>query len=877
MRDAALHTDAVDLSTCAREPIHIPSAIQPHGALLVVGAASGRLSHASANLDGFLELTATMALGRSLQDILGEEVTAILTKLPAPERHLPDPACVVSGINGRSLQLRAYRAGASIGIDVELAPTAPSTGLTLAALRAVLDSFSDSSSQLALCQLAVQGLRAITGYDRVMAYRFGADGHGEVIAEALAEGLEPYLGQRYPASDIPPQARSLYLVQRVGAICDSGYQPVPVLADAALASAQPIDLTLSSLRSVSPIHREFMRNMGTAASLTIGLALRQAQAASTLWGMLVCHHAAPRGVDIELRNAAAIIGQTVSMLLDSRGAVEALAQRAMREAAVRKLVDSLDYDTALVDSLAAREHELRQLLDAAGVIVCVGGCARHLGHTPAPSGDAAVIAALRSAAAGEVLAIDNLGLRFPEIGAHLDGCAGALFMPLVEGSDDAIVWFRPEQAQTVVWGGNPAKPAIPDPATGRISPRASFAAWKEVVRGHSVPWSESDRAFAAELRRGLEAEMSRRTRLALDLHDRIFESAPTALVLVDRNGAIRMLNHRTEQLFGYPRVELIGTNLQALLPEALPGPNIGPSLLENAAGRTSTEHFELRALRRDGSRFYVEIGVNPVEAATIAGGGLLQVSMLDVSLRRDALARLEAVNATLHYTNKELEEFVYTASHDLRSPLRAISSLTRFILEDDQTLGALTLERMQLITDRAHRMQTMLDDVLVYARAGKGDYQGGAVVSAEAVIDDLEVSIDWPAGFKLERDPSLEGRRVRAVPLSQVLQNLVGNAIKHHDRPEGSIRIAVADETNHLRFTISDDGPGIPEDYSESVFQMFSTLKPRDAVEGTGMGLAIVRKIVRQLGGNCGLEPNKGRGTTVWFEWPQLDASGSTH
>jgi PAS domain S-box-containing protein len=987
----------VDLSACAREPIQIPGAIQPHGALLVASLDGSTVTHASANLGKVLGIVPSKALGRRLDRVLGAQAAGELVGAALHDGNRLGRMHSIESGGGKSLHLRAHRSGERICIDIEPTLSDPRERPPFTLAQAVLESFQTAHNRVELCELAVRGLRSILGYDRVMAYRFGAEGHGEVIAEALASDLDPYLGQRYPASDIPQQARDLYLRQRVGVIGDSSYDPVPLLADPALADASPVDLTHSVLRSVSPVHREFMRNMKTAASLTIGLASRDEHGGLYLWGMLVCHHSTPRVPGPEFRAFADTIGQVVSLLLEGHGAAEVAAERADRNETLHLLVSQLGNGATLLETFSRLRVELLHLVDAGGALVRFRGETLAIGRVP----DQAVVErALELLDVGPVratVAVDDLGLRHPELAAAAPIASGALLLPLDESGGDAILWFRPEKTRTVVWGGNPDKPAIPNPVTGMISPRASFEAWKEVVHGHSDAWTPADLALAAELGRSIEVEVGRRTKQARDLFDRIFESSPTALLLVGPHGIIKMLNVKAEAVFGYGRDELVGQPLEILMPKRFRAGHVGlrVEFQAHATSRPMGSGRDLVGLRKDGSEFPVEITLSPIDTHDLGGIPMVQASITDITARladerakrlmqeqlqsiaknvpamigywnrdlicefanelyrtvfgiaperiigtslrdllgeegyanneahvtrvlageeqrfertlitadggefiadahyvpdfddrdevrgfyvlatdvsrlRRAQLELEDLNAKLRFTNNELDQFVYTASHDLRSPLRGITSLTQFVLEDDHSLNPQTQERIMAIAGRARRMQNLLNDVLAYARAGKGAGPIGAPMTAADLVDEIAATLSVPADFTISKDPSLASVMVHSVPLTQVLQNLISNAINHHDKPAGTIRLAAVDQGTHWRFSVTDDGPGIAEAYRESIFKMFTTLKRRDEVEASGIGLALVRKLVTLHGGSCGVESAPVRGASFWFEWPKI-------
>jgi diguanylate cyclase (GGDEF)-like protein/PAS domain S-box-containing protein len=523
--------------------------------------------------------------------------------------------------------------------------------------RSVVRTFAHAASVVELCELAVQGLKAISGYDRVMAYRFREDGHGEVIAEAREASLKAYLGQHYPASDIPPQARSLYLRQRVGAIANSSYTPVPLSVDPTLDDGMPLDLTHSVLRSVSPVHCEYMRNMHTAASLTIGLSY-----GPDLWGMLVCHHTKPRCVGFELRAAADLIGQVVSLLLVSTGEAEILAQRLQRNATVRALADRLAAPMPLPEAMTAAEAELLNVVGASGAMVRLSGTLVCLGRTPLLPLAASALAVLEPLANSEPVAVDDLGIRHPDLAAGISEASGALLLPLASGVDDMILWFRPGLERTIVWGGNPDEHATRKAATTPISPRTSFAAWKETVQGYSAPWTQADLAMAREVRNAVQAEMAKRAQSALRESQArlalIVGHSSDVIMDVGLDGIRHYVSPAVERLLGWRPEEMVGST--ALLGSTVAEfvhPEDQQSVMDSRtalrSGGTGETSVCFRHLRRDGAWRWVDSRVRLRMSADGAGPTGAVVALRDATDRKiveiklkDALEQMERMAAT---------------------------------------------------------------------------------------------------------------------------------------------------------------------------------------------------------------------------------------
>jgi PAS domain S-box-containing protein len=348
-------------------------------------------------------------------------------------------------------------------------------------------------------------------------------------------------------------------------------------------------------------------------------------------------------------------------------------------------------------------------------------------------------------------------------------------------------------------------------------------------------------------------------------------STDDTIVTKGLDGVIRSWNPAAQRLLGYRADEIVGQSIARLIPEDRQNEE---SMIMDQVGRGErVSHFETVRRRKDGSLVDVSLTISPIldGAGAIVGASKI---MRDITERKRVGDELRRINEDLEEKNTELDEFVYTASHDLRSPLNGVNTLVQWILDDDGTLAPETRARLMLIRGRIERMKRLLTDIRDYARAGEFAEPSGTSLTASELVADIAATAYVPAGFSIRRDASLEAELVCRVPLQQVLHNLIGNAIKHHHRETGFVMISVQSRGPRLRFFVADDGPGIPAAFRESIFDMFKTLKPRDEVEGSGMGLAIVRKIVARMGGNCGIDEAHHGGAIFWFDWPRFKTAG---
>ena len=347
----------------------------------------------------------------------------------------------------------------------------------------------------------------------------------------------------------------------------------------------------------------------------------------------------------------------------------------------------------------------------------------------------------------------------------------------------------------------------------------------------------------------------------------VVEMAPYALIMTDQRGRIEMVNIQAETIFGYQRSELLNQPIDILIPKRYHANHqrYFASFVDIPTSRPMGVDCHLFAQRKDGSEFSVEIGLNPLPTAD---GTKILAAIVDVTEKIRTEQRQRQLVNELTSINEELRNFSYVASHDLKSPLRGIDQLASWISEDlGDTLSQETSSHLQLMRKRIKRMETLLDDLLAYSQAGRSSDELVTIDTRELVRDVFELSSAVKI-IHLKLADNLPVLFTRKVPLELILRNLISNAIKHHDKPEGTISISTMPYSEGIEFIVTDDGPGIPQEHQQRVFGMFQTLKPRDEMEGSGIGLALAKKTVLNVGGTMWLESDGGHGCSFHFTWP---------
>jgi chemotaxis family two-component system sensor kinase Cph1 len=491
-----------DLRECDVEPIHIPGAIQPHGVLVALDPGSLTIVEISANCVEYFGREASEVLGHGLTELVGSPARA--RSVAESARRSSSGQSVVVDLGGRNFDLLAHR---HKGVEIlEFERHDSDAASTDEALRAALGRLQQPNSVPELCAVAVQAVRQLTGFDRVMMYRFDDDGHGDVVEEATSRGdIASYRGQRFPASDIPRQARAMYLLNWLRLIPDATYTAVPLVADRGAEARSALDLSFATLRSVSPVHLEYLRNMGVRASMSVSIV-----EGDQLWGLIACHHMVPRHISFAARAACEVIGRVVALQI---GAQEELSIRASRESlrgAGASLAAAMrDGRADLAAALTHRGEALLQIAGATGAAVCTAGAVRTVGATPTAAQLGGLLAWLGKIGAAEVLHTRTLAELHAPAAEYAHVASGLLAITLPRDTPSWVLWFRPELVRTVTWAGDPVKPVAVSHGDARLHPRHSFEAWKEVVRGQSRRWSVPEIEAAEDVRRhAIEADLT---------------------------------------------------------------------------------------------------------------------------------------------------------------------------------------------------------------------------------------------------------------------------------------------------------------------------------------------------------------------------------
>jgi len=484
-----------------REPIHTPGSIQPHGLLCVLSELDFRITQVSLNAKDIFGITPENLLDRPLADFIEGDRIAEIRACLDPDSEQTNPINLSVTVDEGSTQFFngiVHRAiSGEIVLELELIAATAKRDFTQSYrhLKDTLAKIQVTKTLSELCDLIVKEVRQITGFDRVMVYRFNETGDGTVIAEDRKPNLEPFLGLYYPDTDIPQRAKHLYLLNWLRLLPDVNHPPSLLTG---LPGTEPADLDMSHcvLRSLSPCHIQYLQNMGVGASMSISLIQEQ-----RLWGMITCHHNTPKFVPYEIRTICEFLGQLMSTELSVKEATQNLDYKLRLKATEVRFVNRLTNATDFLQALEDSPDDLLALTGAQGAAVCEGDRIALIGSTPDKEEVIDLLGWLPDRFENDLFVTDSLPSLYPNAKAYKKVASGLLAMAISRTQHRYVLWFRPEFLQTVTWAGNPDNPTrIEADGSVTISPRQSFAAWQETVRLKSLNWLQCEIEVAIELR-----------------------------------------------------------------------------------------------------------------------------------------------------------------------------------------------------------------------------------------------------------------------------------------------------------------------------------------------------------------------------------------
>jgi len=736
-------TPLVDSTACDQEPIHIPGSIQPYGFLLVIGANDHVITHATSNLQHHLKLSTEQVLGHALTAVFSGESGVWLQQ--ALSHHSIESKPIYLGTlrlpNAGAYDVLAHYSQQSLILEFEVAAeSAPDFRFFYPIVTRFVSEVTSAQTIRAMSDIAVREIKKITGFGRVLLYRFDHNDHGEVLAEALDDGYHAYLNQHFPASDIPQQARALYVSNLVRLIADADYQPA-YLVQLTHAAGAPVDLSQATLRSVSPVHVQYMKNMGTMASMSISIAIR-----GKLWGMISCHDHAPRRVPFEIRAVCEQLGQILALHFDAAEERKEFNHRLELRGMLVSMLAALSQSSDFSGNISSVSDDLLKFANASGAALVQGNFISVFGKTPGTQHISELVAWLGQQSVDDLYYTDSLSKEYPAALEYKDVASGVLAVSISQIHKHYLIWFRPEVVQTIDWAGNPYAKMRESGMSTSLSPRSSFEAWSETVQATSRLWRPSEIETVLE-----------------------FRTAILGIVL-----------QRAEEM-----AEL-------------------------------AEH--------------------------------------------------------LGRVNKELESFSYSVSHDLRSPLRHIAGFADLLLEMERdALSERGVNFIGKIKSSAHFAGKLVDDLLSFSQMGRSSLKPSSVDMNDLVgssIDRLSnETADRKITWNIAALPVVNGD---ATFLNLALYNLLSNAVKYsRNRDESIINVDAEETTSSYVFHVRDNGVGFDKNYVHKLFGVFQRLHRMEEFEGTGIGLANVKRIIERHGGAVWADSTLDEGSVFSFSLPK--------
>ncbi|AMR33491.1 histidine kinase [Mucilaginibacter sp. PAMC 26640] len=491
----------VDLTNCDKEPIHILGMIQSHGFLTSVQISTGLVNYVSENISPYINEHPGELLGKDLLYL------ANALHLNTPGSQFLFNQLVNTGYNKKIVESLSPYYVELAGKPYNIILALDDRNLIIEFEVVINDEFDSEkvigasvskillgSSLQAILHNAAREIKKIIKYDRVMIYEFGDEGHGKVTAEEKNDDLEPFLNLYYPASDIPRQARELYKINLTRIIADVNTEPSRIITSKN--EEIPLDLTHAELRAVSPMHIQYLKNMGVQSSFSISLICK-----GQLWGLVACHNYSPKFINFNARSAAKLIGQILSSAIEFRHHEESMEKFEVLDKASTQLIDLIDDTSEISKALTANSVTIKDITEASGVALLFENKITCLGKTPGETQILEINKWLLSNM-DDVVYNTNRFPKFYKPAVKFSGVASGILACIISREfKEMIIWFKTELLENIEWAGNPEKPVeISNEGVTVISPRKSFESWTETVRHTSAKWARAEVTSVIKMR-----------------------------------------------------------------------------------------------------------------------------------------------------------------------------------------------------------------------------------------------------------------------------------------------------------------------------------------------------------------------------------------
>jgi two-component system, chemotaxis family, sensor kinase Cph1 len=907
----------VDVTNCDREQIQFAAAILPHGAMLILREPDFTIVQASQNTGAAFGIEAGSLIGRELSDVLDSNaIENVLAKLRSEPLPGPPSRIAITRINGTEWNILAHRYDQVVFLEFE--PRSSQSQVPVSDLysqfRPAIASLQSAKSGQEFLSLTVKHIRAFTGFDRVMAYKFLEDGSGCVSAESVISGQTPYVGQHFPPSDIPAPARRIFSMNWVRHQPDMNYVPACMVPEHNPVTGGPLDMSYAVLRSVSPMYVGYLKNMGTQSSMVMTLLKDGKQ-----WGLIACHHhSGPKYVPYEVRTACEFLANMVSLLISEKEDLEFSEYKLTLKATQSALIEAMSKHGEFAKVLLNASPNLLDFVRAGGAAVVNDGEISLLGATPTTPQVDSLLEWMSENIPDDVFATNALASVFPEAEDFRQVASGVLAIRFAATKKDYLLWFRPEVIQTVQWAGDPRKPVDYSSDGQKLLPRNSFALWIQTVNLKSEPWLglevQAAREFRVaileiimrraerlgELYGGLEkshAELDAFAAAATAKFEAVFEQASVFAGIISIDGTVLRANRISLEFCGYSAEEVLGR------PFSETGWWRGSNELRStvrAATEQAAQGIPYRAvlpyLWADGTPRMVELAIHPIRDAQgkiiflhPTGMDITDLKQVEGELRKSregleqkvlertqelafSLANVESEIAVRRKTEEQLREL---SAQVLRLQDEERRRIARDLHDQTgQTLAALKMALAQLGKRLSNVPKTpeLLEDLNALTDQASKEIRTISYLLHPPLLDEMGFSsaAQWyveglskRSGIQISLDATAAPRLSTAAELAlfRVLQESLTNVIRHSGSKIAEVRLHSEGEKAVL--SIRDYGKGIPTEEVDSFNQTGA---------GSGVGLGGMKQRIRDFGGQLTVKSTR-EGTFILATLPLEEPS----